>query len=318
LQQVLIASGNNRYKIGAIPGAIEDYQQLMKEAQKNIEPPEHAEVWFAGIPPEVRKRLSLQAQQNVEIAKSAISKTLAWQGKIDDAVAQFESGIEKNRQLLASLPESSTPLDRRNATDQVAMQLSNLGRLLLRFERAEPAMKALSESVQLRAGNYQSDATDAYNKKEYAACLHYAGVAHDLLNQPKEALVHFERARGLREEIAQLSGSVSSKVDLMLTQARLGNESETLKWIDQLSQNTGKNHDLWLDIARSYSQLVRRGADNKRDRYRQAAIEALRRVVQDGLLHPFPLEREPDLAPIRSEPAYLEIVKQLTDKSQGP
>jgi tetratricopeptide (TPR) repeat protein len=178
-------------------------------------------------------------------------------------------------------------------------------------------MKALSESVTIFEEIYKQDAADALNKKEYAASLFYTGVAYDMSNQPKDALVQFERSRVLRKELAESTSTTSTKVDLMLTHSQLGNVDETTKLIEELSKIQGKNHDLWLDIARSYTQLYRRADDSAKEGYRDEALKALERVVSDGLQHAFPVTTEPDLAMIRTEDRYKGVVSQLTERQMA-
>jgi hypothetical protein len=142
--------------------------------------------------------------------------------------------------------------------------------------------------------------------------LYYFGVARDALGQAPDALALFERSRALRQEMFQNSADQSNKVDLMLSEARLGNKDNCLKLIDELAKVEAKNPDLRLDLARAFAQLARVSTEaDQRDSFTNQAFAALAQAIKDGLKDPFAITSEVDLAPLRVDNRFQQTVASI-------
>ena len=119
------------------------------------------------------------------------------------------------------------------------------------------------------------DPKNAGYKNILGVANYYLGTARDEQQNSDEALAVFERSRAIRTEIHANSGNTSSKVNLMLAEARLGNVEAAQKLIDELGASEKKNADLHLDRARPLAQLTRQTEGDQQSALREAALTAL-------------------------------------------
>jgi hypothetical protein len=133
-----------------------------------------------------------------------------------------------------------------------------------------------------------------------------------LAGQPNDALALFERSRVLRQEMFDTSPDQANRVNLMLSLARLGNREPCLQQIEELKKSTARDPDLWLDIARAYSQLSQRGDSNEqKGRDQSSSIDCIKQAIESGLRDPYSYTTEPDLQPLQSLPDFRAIIAQI-------
>jgi tRNA A-37 threonylcarbamoyl transferase component Bud32/tetratricopeptide (TPR) repeat protein len=310
-QGLLLQAANAALSKGNVNLAESEYQELVSAAKDSLKAIQDNGPWLEEVKEETKQLLVRAANQNLQIGQSGVARAIAWQGRIDEAIPLFETSVQKNREMVVALPPTASPAERTDVNVQLAKHLANLGRYCLRFGKFGQAAKAYAEARDRLKEAYETDINVVSIKRDYGSTLFYTGIALEGAGFANDALVHYERARVLRSELVAASPDNSNKVDLMLTEARLGNVEATKILIDDLSKNSAKNPDLWLDIARSLSQLFFRSKEESRIAFRDSAIQALERCVSDGMMHPFPIDKEPDLIPIREEEQFKAIVRQL-------
>jgi tetratricopeptide (TPR) repeat protein len=262
--------------------------------------------WFKTLPDARQAMVKSLFEQNRDLSQSGRANVLCRLGKVDQAIPLFEQSIERRRQGLKTAP------DDRNLRDQLGLQLRNYGQYMMRSGKIADAVRLLGESHDLVEKNYLADPKSASSKRSVGHGLYYWGVARDLAGQPNDALALFERSRVLRQEMFDTSPDQANRVNLMLSLARLGNREPCLQQIEELKKSTARDPDLWLDIARAYSQLSQRGDSNEqRGRDQSSSIDCIKQAIESGLRDPYSYTTEPDLQPLQSLPDFRAIIAQI-------
>ncbi|MFO0224508.1 MAG: hypothetical protein ACK56E_14430, partial [Planctomyces sp.] len=136
----------------------------------------------------------------------------------------------------------------------------------------------------------------------------------DMQGESAEAASLQERCRALRQELADASNDEKNRINLMLIDARCGLVEPTKTLVDELGAVSAKNGELHLERARALAQLIRHvPAESRADLVGQA-LQALDRAVDEGFADPFRVQSEPDLAPLRSESRFSEVLARLGGK----
>ncbi len=148
-------------------------------------------------------------------------------------------------------------------------------------------------------------------KKLLGGANYYLGTVRHEQGHTEEALAEFERSRLLRTELVANSRDNSSKVNLMLSEARMGNVEAAQKLIDELGKSDKKNGDLQLDRARALAQMARQTKGDQQMALRDAALTALERAVKDGYSDPFWVRGALDLKPLRETERFKKTVLTL-------
>ncbi len=200
------------------------------------------------MPENRRATIKANFAQNRDIGQAGQANVLVRRGKVDEAIPIYDKLVENRRAGLAADPAD------RNARDQLALQLRNYGQNMLRSQRYEDAVRLIGQSHDLTGKNLQESDECEIKQNTWIQFVLLA-VARDAAGQTQDALILFERARVLRQEMFDNNPDKSNQVDLMLAEGRLGNQAACLKLLDQLQETQGKNPDLRLDIARALAQL---------------------------------------------------------------
>ncbi|MFO0940971.1 MAG: serine/threonine-protein kinase [Pirellulales bacterium] len=306
LQQSLIRNASLKIKAGKVEVAGTLYKEVQELSQKVLDDLKVAAPWTKEVSDERKTLIKSYFLQNLDIAKTGQANVLCRLGKVEQAIPVYEQAIESRRAGLAANPSD------RNERDQLAMQYRNYGQYMLRSDRIEDAVRLIGNSHDLAEKNYSEDSKNANYKRAYGHSLYYWAVARSEAGQGPDSLALFERSRALRQGMFDVSPDQSNKVNLMLSEARLGNQEAAEKWIGELSKSTSKDPDLRIDLARALAQLSAQQPEaDKRVELKNKAIAALEQAVADGLLDPFAVTSEVDLKPIRGESGFAKVVETI-------
>lgn len=312
LQRVLMQLASAQKKRGDLTAAAALFQEVGDVCASVLADVEANVSWTTELPPERMTLLKNVFRQNLDLSRSGRAAILCSLGKSDEAFPIFEESIKSRREGMSANP------DDRNSKDQLASQLAIYGQYLLRCGRYDDGAGALAESNQLAEANFNSDPTNAKYKRYFGTTQYYLGVARDAQGLTSDATALFERSRVLRSEMHTNSPDNSNKVNLMLSEARLGNIDATLTLIKELEKQDAKDPDLRLDLARAYSQISKASEGDLRSGYQSKAIEALQRCISDGMTDSFPIANELDLSPLRNDDRFKALISSLNATRSNP
>jgi tRNA A-37 threonylcarbamoyl transferase component Bud32/tetratricopeptide (TPR) repeat protein len=307
LQGTLQQLASARKKRGSLDAASAVFTEAEKVSEDILADIERKSDWVLKLPDGRLPLIKSFFQQNVDLCRTGRANVLCSLGKVDESIPVYQAVIQSRRAAVEANPTD------RNAKDQLALQLRNFGQYMLRCGKIEEGAASLAEAAQIAESLYNEDSKNAFAKRNAGYGFYYLGTARDLQGHADEALALFERARVVRTELQATSKDTSSKVDLMLAEARLGNLEAAKVLIDDLSTTEAKNPDLRLDIARALAQLSRRAEGDAKNDLTTQAFAALDRCVADGLIDPFPVANEVDLIPLRDDDRFRAIVARLQD-----
>lgn len=226
-------------------------------------------------------------------------------GKTEEALPSYEEAIASRREIF----------DRRQnmliMKTELAGYLKLYGKSLLWLDRPEDALAPLRESVQLSEEAWQTDPEKAALKRSFAEALYLFGNLKERLELPDEAIALHERSRLLWSELVHDSPDEKNRIHLMLAESAVGNLDATQKLAEEMSRNEEKNAELHLERARALSQIAADLEGEKRIELINAALDALQRSITEGFGDPYRIRVEPELAAIRDQPRYAEMVAQL-------
>jgi tetratricopeptide (TPR) repeat protein len=305
LQRTLLGIASAQRKRGDLLSATASYVEAGEICTKMLNQLRTPDEVLAKLPPERLALLKNVFEQNLDMSRSGRANILCAIGKVDEAIPIYQAAIAVRRAAFASTPNE------RSATQQLLSHLINYGQYLVRAGRTDDGAAALAEANVLAEKAYESDSTSAGAKRLLGVTQYYLGVARDAQGLIPDSIVLFERSRVIRTEMKNVSADVANKVDLMLAEARLGNQDAAQALIDDLAKAEVKDPELRLDLARAISQLVKTSdAETAKKRIDQA-IQMLERSVAEGLPDSYPIASEPDLKPLKDDPRLANIVAKL-------
>lgn len=308
LQQSLMRTASLRMRSGQIHMAQPLFEEAAHINQNVLDEITDAAAWFSALPAERKTLIENYFRQNVDLARAGLANILVRRDQLEQAIETYDQLIANRQTNLNAAPND------RNVRDQLALQLRNYGQQMLLAGRVTDAVRLIGQSHDLTELNYREDPTSASSRQSHGYSLYYWGVAQDAAGQTEQALALLERSRALRQEILSGSPDLSSKVNLMLSESRLGNQNACEILIAELMEVDAKNPDLRIDIARALTQLSRRADDEAREQYLQRSLDVLRSAIEEGYSDAFRLEREPDLRPVNTRMEFQTLLTTLRKK----
>jgi tetratricopeptide (TPR) repeat protein len=306
LQQSLMRAAAMNVKKGALDKAKDQYQEIEKICSKVLDEINQSADWYSQMPEERKTLVKSYFQQNRDLSLAGQANILCRIGKSEDAIPIYDRVIEGRKENVEQKPTD------RNARDQLALQLRNYGQNMMRLGRAEDAVRLIGQAHDWTEKNFSEDPTNAAFKRSHGHSLYYLGVARDAVGQTSDSIVLFERSRALRQEMVAASPDQSNKVNLMLSEARLGKREAGEALIAELSASPAKDPDLRLDLARALAQLYRNNKDNDAGpEFLEKSLTAIERAIEDGLADSFSITSEQDLAPLRENPKFISLTKKI-------
>ncbi len=261
--------------------------------------------WYTALPDPRKTLVKSGFEQSEDRALSSLAGVLVRRGLTEEAIPLYEAVVKRRRTSLEQNPKDFS------AKIQLTVQLISIGQAMILAGRLDSAGTMLTEGRDLAQSLLDLDGKNATFKNLLGVAHYYLGTVRYEQDRTDEALADFERSRLLRTEIAANSPDISSKVNLMLSEARMGNVEAAEKLIDELGESDKKNGDLQLDRARALAQLTRRTEGDQQTALRDAALTALERAAKDGYSDPFWVRGAPDLKPLREAERFKNTVLRL-------
>jgi tetratricopeptide (TPR) repeat protein len=306
LQDSLLKRANVKIKAGRIDEAEQLYREVEAVNQKIVDEIRAGAEWYKTLPESKQPLIKSHFEQSVDLGKTGQANILCRKGKGDQAKPIYDQVIEARRENCRANPEDP------NARDQLALQLRNYGQYMLRVGKTDDAIRLLGQAHDFTEQNVTYDPKNAGYRRAHGFSLYYWGVANAEGDRNENALALFERSRVLRQEMHDATPDQSNKVNLMLSEARLGNASATSTLIEELNKSQAKDPDLRLDLARALAQLSKQEADaGKKEELRTRAFAALEQALADGLQDPFAIRSEVDLKPLRDDERFEKLAQSL-------
>ena len=268
-------------------------------------------VWFTALSDDRKNLVKTDFEQAEDRALSGLANVLVRRGRTEEATPLYDAVIKRRRANSELAPKDLT------AQIQLTVQLISIGQALILAGQFDSAGSMLTEGRDRAETLHALDPKNAGFRNILGGANYYLGIARDEQQNSDEALAVFERSRAIRTEIHANSGNTSSKVNLMLAEARLGNVEAAQKLIDELGASEKKNADLHLDRARALAQLTRQTEGDQQTTLREEALKALERVVTDGYSDPFRLRVEPDLKPLHDTERFKSVILELESLQAG-
>jgi eukaryotic-like serine/threonine-protein kinase len=260
---------------------------------------------YTNLEPSVRASQTSELKCAIDKGTIGLAYVLLRLGKTDEAIAKYDIAIAGRRSEL-----KKNPLGYRNQTE-LAQQLSLYGRSLLWIRRVDEAVPILNEAVKLCNEALGSDPEKAELKRALASSLFAMGTLRDLQGNPDEALGHFERSRGLRADLYKSSPDSKNGVNLMRSEARVGNSKVAKELSDEFGQATKPNAEAHLDRACALAQAARALQGDEHAAFIDEALTSLERSIAEGYMDPFRVSKDLDLLPLHNEPRFIAVRKQL-------
>src|SRR5262249_6625104 len=133
------------------------------------------------------------------------------------------------------------------------------------------------------------------------------------------AKAQFESCLGVREKLArQDKVNDRRQMEYMLALAHCGKHTEAAT-VAQRVQAGKPDGELLIDVARCYAWCAEAVPEDAklRSRYRGQAIQALQKAVYLGYRDKVYLTSEPDLDPLRNDPAFAQLMEKLVAAPQS-
>jgi len=233
---------------------------------------------------------------------------------VSRARAFLEQSVQWRRAELAAKPSSGV------AKRELGSIYDAMGDVELEQNNGPSAIAHYAHSFSLYEGLHKGEPNNAEVTWYLAYAYYRLGRAYEAVGDRGVAVKEFTAAIKLREELAKNNPrDVQFQRELMLVRAHLGRYREATRTCAELRQRAPKNPQVLLDIARGYALSARalrstagpeKGEQIGRSRsYEASALEALRQAISFGYQDAVLLERDPDLAPIRANPEFKEILQ---------
>jgi tetratricopeptide (TPR) repeat protein len=182
------------------------------------------------------------------------------------------------------------------------------------------AARALhQEALELIEARANADPANFDIKRVLAETLYYEATTALHSGDAKAAAAGYHRVLQIRRELASEPKAKMSQVDLMLALARCGEHAEAAKIAEMLVATPPRDEQLYFFSACGYA--LAGGAVSKNDpalahQYSAKALECLRKGKERGWADAASLETDPDLAPIRTDPAFQAFLGEFPKPNQ--
>jgi serine/threonine protein kinase/tetratricopeptide (TPR) repeat protein len=153
-----------------------------------------------------------------------------------------------------------------------------------------------------------------------AEILYYDATCALHSNDPSAAAESYRRCLEIRKRLVTEPAAKMSQVDLMVALARCGEPAEAVKIADELVAKPPTDEHIYFQAACGYALAAAVvGPDEKLvAQYTARAVECLRKDKEKGWTDVVTLETDPDLEPIRSDPAFKALIAQFPRPAQTP
>lgn len=231
-------------------------------------------------------------------------------GKTEESLPIYKAAIESRREIFQRRPKMLV------MKSELAGHLKIFGKSLMWLNRLDEAEAPLRESLKLSEESWEADPEKVDLKRAYSESLYLFGWLRELQGQSPEAISQFERSRLLREQLSKVSPDEKNQINLMLSEATVGNLESAKKLADELGTKKEANAELHLERARTLALLSKSAPEDRKPQLKNEALDALERSVKEGFSDPFRIKVEPELFPIHDSPRFTAVIAELTEKAK--
>jgi serine/threonine-protein kinase len=159
----------------------------------------------------------------------------------------------------------------------------------------------------------QADPANAETKALHGATLYYEATCALHSGDAAGAASGYRRCLEVRKELATDPNEKGSQIDLMVALARCGKHAEAAKIAEALVDTPPKNAYVYTEAACGFALAAGAATHDPAtvQRYTSAAIRCLRKGKERGWAEVARLEIDPDLEPIRADPAFMALLAEL-------
>jgi serine/threonine-protein kinase len=155
---------------------------------------------------------------------------------------------------------------------------------------------------------------DLENKHNLAQTLYYEATCALYSGDKRESEEGFHRCLAIYKELAADPKGKVWESELMLALARCGDHSQAAAIAEKLVATPPKDERLYVVAACGYALAT--GAADGSDaslvqRYKNAALDCLRKAKERGWVDVASLEKDTDLEPIRNDPAFQALLREF-------
>jgi tetratricopeptide (TPR) repeat protein len=157
-----------------------------------------------------------------------------------------------------------------------------------------------------------ADPANFDTKRVLAETLYYEATTALHSGDAAAAAHGYRRCLEIRQALASEPSIKMSQVDLMLALARCGEHAEAAKIAEALVSTPPRDEQLYFQSACGFALAASAARDSALARtYTDKAIDCLRKGKARGWSDVASLETDPDLAPIRDDPAFRALVSEF-------
>jgi eukaryotic-like serine/threonine-protein kinase len=308
-----------------------------------------------GPPPDlVRKVLGEDSIKLSEVALVCGDPVEAWDllraslpevdGKSIETPAEyataFQSGLPADRVSLAqvrkvaelafhlgdaatcrSLLSAAAPL-LKNPLEEAGLDI-DLGDFAMRTGDPRSALETYEKAASIYDAIAKEDSGAALSTTNQSVISYRIGTARLALGDREAALRDYQRSLELRRGLAEGDpNNAFRQGSLLFALARCGERKEAITIAERLRERGPNDPSMQFSIACGLAlcadipdQSVGQSLEKQRKEDRETAIRSLERAVRFGYRDVVAIETDPDLAAIRSEPAFASLLERLRQSS---
>lgn len=241
----------------------------------------------------------------IDKSRQGLATSSLRMGNSEEAIRLYEEAISFSEEQVAN---SDSLLARQN----FASVHRNAAEAFLWCEQPKEAARLQELSEPFFRQQHEGNPDNQTSKERLADLLYELAVSHSEISDSASAGSYLKEAIKLHREVHEAEVTPSAQADLMLSLARAGRTSEARGLIAD-AEATLKASTHLLSKARTLCLIWTHSQDTTD---RDAAFESLREAVNAGYQDWFRLQVEPDLKPLRSDPAFKKIVNELKSQQQ--
>jgi tetratricopeptide (TPR) repeat protein len=255
----------------------------------------------------------VKSKSNGSEPRSYMTEALMWLGIASanrgDATGSdeyFSKALAMNNQLIKEAIPDYLPF----REDRVDM-LGAYGDALLKFGKTADAKKKFQESLELLKFVLARKLGDTPNNLRLALAYERLGIAGLIQKQATEAKDNFAAAVKIRQTLFEIDkNNLWRQIGYVLAMARTGERANSVRLTKSIAPRMVNSTELMLQVARCYATFV---ADNTSDRriFLEEALKSLEIATRDGFQDLAVLQTDADLAPIRDEAGFKELIEKI-------
>jgi serine/threonine-protein kinase len=256
-----------------------------------------------------KDQVTFLKQMEYDRAALSLAYVRLRKGETKESMKLYEQAIAGRREIAERRP-GMTPL-----VGALASFISMHGQAHLLLAEPKKSLPLLDEAIGIQKTLYQQDPKAAAKGRAAAETWYRLAVAHDMLGENEKAKAAVQACQEIRTKLAAQSADIKNRSSLMLADARLGNVPSATKTADEILADEKSSPEHCFDAARAMAQASRHSSEvDAKSTLIQKALTALERSIKKGYSEPFRIQHEDDLAPLRDEQRFKDVLTKLSNK----